>query len=141
MASAEGRFLLEVDGITAIAATEATPPGMKHTPVKYQPANQEQPEHVRGNVEIEECSFKHARGIGQAGRELMQWLSDYASGLAVVKKNARFITLDEAGVSPVETWEMIDCVPTMYKPESGSGAGTNVATFSFNLQPTRARLL
>lgn len=141
MASAEGRFLLEIDGITAIIATEATPPGFKHTSVKYQPGNQDHPEHVRGNTEIEELTFKHARAVGPSGRELVQWLVNYANGLAVVKKNCRFITMDEAGLTPVEVWEMTDCVPTMYKPDSGSGAGTNIATFSFNLQPTYARLL
>lgn len=139
--SAEGRFWLEGDGITAIVATEATPPGFKHTPVKYQPANQEYADHVRGNTEMEELTFKHARAVGPAGRELVRWLVDYAAGIRVEKKNFRFITLDESGIRPVEIWELQDCVPTMYKPESGSGAGTNVATFSFNLQPTYARLV
>jgi hypothetical protein len=139
--SAEGRYILEIDGIPAIAATEATPPGKKHTAVKYQPGNQPNPIHIRGNYEIEECSFKHARVIGQVGNALVAWLDAFASGDFVELKNARFITLDESGRTPMETWELIDCVPTMYKPDNVSGAGTNVATFSFSLQPTEARKL
>lgn len=138
---AEGRFILEIDGIRAVVATEATPPGYKHTAVKYQPGNQSMPIHVRGNSEIEECSFKHARGIGQVGQQLVAWLRAFASGAVVERRNARFITMDETGRTPIETWELIGCVPTMYKPETSSGTGTNVASFTFSLQPSDARLI
>jgi hypothetical protein len=135
------RYILEIDGVPAVAATEATPPGFKQTPGKYQPGNQPNPTHFRGNFEIEEMTFKHARGIGQAGRELVRWLIDYSRGLAVQKRSLRFITMDETGRSPLETWECLDCVPTMYKPEQGTGTGTDVATFTFSLQPDDARLI
>jgi phage tail-like protein len=139
--STENRFLLEVDGVTAIVAMEATPPGRKHTPVKYQPGNQSRPIHLRGNTEIEEFTFKHARAIGQVGQQLLTWLIAFDEGDLVETRNVRFITMDETGRTPVETWEMTDCVPTMYKPDSSSGTGNNVASFSFSLQPNNARLI
>jgi len=133
--SSEARFLVEIDGVTGIVATETTPPGFKHTPVKYQPGNQHKPIHLRGNSEVEEMTFKHARAVNGVGLQLVQWLQDFASGDAVEPRTVRFITMDEAGRNPVETWQLRDCVPTMFKPDSGSGTGTNVATFSFSLQP------
>lgn len=133
--SAEGRFILEIDGVSAIVATEVTAPGYKHTPVKHQPGNRVRPQHVRGNVEIEELTFKHARAINDAGLALLDWLVAFGEGDAVELKNVRFITKDESGRTTIETMEMTDCLPTMYKPESGSGSGTNVALFSFSLQP------
>lgn len=137
--AAEGRYILEIDGMPAIVATEVTPPGKKHTPVKYQPGNEAKPLHIRGNYEVEEMTFKHARFVGQVGADLERWLDDWATGNFIVPLNARFVTLDEAGRTPMETWELLDCVPTMYKPDQSSGAGTNVATFSFSLQPNDAR--
>jgi phage tail-like protein len=138
---AEGRFIVEINGIRAIVATEATPPGFKHTPVKYQPGNQHMPTYVRGNSEIEEFTFKHARAVGQVGQQLVGWLRAWASGTAVERLTARFITMDETGRTPVETWELVDCLPTQYKPETSSGTGTNVAAFTFGLQPSDARLI
>lgn len=141
MATSKNRFLLEIDGITAVVATEATPPGFKHTAVKYQPGNQANPTHFRGNYEIEEFTFKHARAVGAQGRELVRWLMDFARGLVVVKRTVRFITMNEAGRTPVEVWECRDCVPMMYKPDEGNGTSNDVATFSFSVQADDAELL
>lgn len=141
MATSKGRFLLEIDGITALVATDATPPGFKHTPGKYQPGNQSHPTHFRGNYEIEEFTFKHARAVGTQGRELVRWLIDFAEGLNVVKRTVRFITMDETGRTPVETWECRDCVPTMYKPDEGTGSSVDTALFSFSVQADHAKLL
>lgn len=136
MPSHENRFLLEIDGISVISATEVTMPGMKQTPFKHQPGNQPFPELGRGNYEIEELTFKHAHGVGQAGEEFARRMSLYIQGVVVEKFNARFIVLDEAGRSPVATYELQDCVPTMFKPESHNGSGTNVSQFSCSIQPT-----
>jgi hypothetical protein len=141
MASSEGRFLVEADGVTAITATEATVGGLKHTPHKHQPGNQPNPTLGRGNFEVEEMSFKHATAVGAAGAQLRQWLMDYARGLTVQKRNFRFIVMDEAGRVPVETTELLDCVPTLYKPEPHTGSGTNVSQFSFSLLPTDMRVV
>ena len=139
MPSSENRFVVEVDGVTAITATQATPGGIKQTPFKHQPGNQPNPTHGRGNYEIEEFTFKHATAHGNAGAQLRQWLVDYIKGRSVTKRSVRFIVMDEAGRRPVETYELIDCVPTMYKPEQHTGSGTNVSEFSFSLQPDDVR--
>ncbi|MGH9944615.1 MAG: hypothetical protein ACRD9R_19895 [Pyrinomonadaceae bacterium] len=136
MPSSENRYLLEIDGVTAITATDVTMPGKKHTPFKHQPGNLPRPELGRGNYEIEEMTFMHAHGVGSAGEEIVAWMDAYLSGLLVEKRSARFIVLDEAGRIPVAVYEMIDCVPTMFKAEKHTGSGTNISQFSFSLQPT-----
>lgn len=141
MASAETRVILEIDGVPAITAMEVTPPKKAHTPVEYQPLNQPMPELIRGSAKIEELTFKHARAVSQVGRDLVQWLDDFVEGIAVVRRNFRLITLDEAGRNPVETWELQDCVPTSYGPDSASNTGTGVASFTFGLRPTNSRLI
>jgi phage tail-like protein len=138
---AEGRYILEIDGVQVFAAMEATPPGKKHTPVNYQPGNQRNPQPLPGNFVIEECTFKHAMVINEVGLVLVDWLNGVASGDFVEYKNARFLTLDESGRTPIQTWEMLECLPTMFKPDNVSGTGTNVASFSFSLQPTDAFLV
>jgi len=50
--SAEGRFIIEIDGLPAIAALEATPSEKKTPPIKYQPANQFYPDFVSGYGEV-----------------------------------------------------------------------------------------
>ncbi len=141
MAVTKNRFMLEIDGVATLVATDATPPGFKHTPGKYQPGNQPNPIHVRGNYEIEEFTFKHARAVGVQGRELVRWLMDFARGIIVVKRTMRFITLDETGRRPVEVWECRDCTPTMYKPDEASGPSNDIGVFSFSAQPDDAELL
>ena len=143
MTSSEGRFLLEADGVTAIMATDVTPGGFKHTPHKHQSGNQPNPDIGRGNYEIEEFTFKHATANGAAGEQLRDWLMTYARGGGGVaqKRNFCFIVMDESGSLPVETTELYDCVPTMYKAETHTGSGTNVSQFSFSIQPTDMEVL
>ncbi|OLE54590.1 MAG: hypothetical protein AUG51_07340 [Acidobacteria bacterium 13_1_20CM_3_53_8] len=133
--SAETRFLIEIDGVTGIVATDATPGGVKHTPVKYKPGNARKSIHLPGDHEFEEFSFKHAEIINDVGRQLLQWLLDYSRGVNVTPRTLRRLRMDESGITPVETLELRDCIPTMYKPESSSGTGTGVASFSFSVQP------
>lgn len=141
MPSSENRFLLEADGFTGLMATEVTAPGLKHTPVKYQPGNQLMPILVRGQGEVEEMTFKHARAVGSQGKQLVKWLTDHLRNRAVTTRNFRFLTMSEDGSTVAEEWELLDCMPTMYKPDQSSGTGTNVATFSFSIQPSHARLI
>lgn len=134
------RFALEIDGIGRIYATEATPPAKKQTPHKHQPGNQKSPEYGPGNYEIEEMSFKHATAKGTAEDDLAHWLDDYLEG-DDGPRNGRFIRFDAAGRIPVKTWELINCHPVMYKPETHSGTSTEVSEFSFSIQPEEARLI
>ena len=137
----QGHFLIEIDGVTAIVATKATPPGVKNNLGKYQPGNQPMPTHYPATSEIEEMTFTHARGVNQAGRVLVGWLLDVSTGFSSEKKNLRFITMNPDRKGVRETWELRGCLPTMYKPSGGDGSSTDPATFDFSLQADEARLV
>lgn len=141
MPTSENRFLLEIDGIGTIRATEVTMPDKEHTPFELYVGNKPNPILGRGNFKVNEMTFKHATALGQVTRELSQWVDDYTSGIDVAKRGARFIVLDEAGISPVDTYELRDCVPTRFKAETHGAANTNASMFTFGLRAEDSILL
>ena len=134
MPTSENRFLLEIDGIGTIRATEVTMPDKEHTPVELYVGNRPNPILVRGNFKVNELTFKHATGLGQVTREISQWVDNYTSGLDVTKRGARFIVLDEAGVTPIDTYELRNGVPTRFKPETHGAANTSASMFTFGFR-------
>jgi len=135
----ENRYVVEVDGVSAVAASEMTPPSKDHTPVELYTGNK--PNHTlsRGNFKIGDFSFKHAHALNQAGADLFQWMDDYTDGIDNTKRTVRIVVFDEDGQTPVDEYELQDCVPTSYKPESHSASGTNASMFSFTLRPENMR--
>jgi hypothetical protein len=140
---AKNRFLIEVDGVAAISATKATPGGLKQNLGKYHPGNQKMPIYFPGTAEAEEWTFTHGRALGQAGRALLGWLIDFSQGRAVEKRTLRFVLMDQAGRSPQpgETWEGVDCSPTLFKPSEGDGSSADLMTFDFSVQPDNVRMI
>jgi phage tail-like protein len=137
----EGRYLLEIDGVTAVRASEVTMPGKDHTPVELYVGNQPNPILVRGNFKIGDMTFKHATALNLAGEELFQWADDYMDGVEVGKRGVRFVVLSEDGFTPVEEYELQECVPTSFKPETHSASGSGASMFTFGLRPTNMRRL
>jgi phage tail-like protein len=135
----ENRYLIEVDGVAAVAASEMTPPSKDHTPVELYVGNQPNPVLSRGNFKIGDFSFKHAHALNQAGADLFQWMDNYTDGIDLTKRTARLVVLDEDGATPVAEYELQECVPTSFKPETHSASGTNASMFSFTLRPTNMR--
>lgn len=135
----ENRYVIEIDGVPVIAASEMTPPDKSHTPVEIYTGNNPMPQLSRGNSKIGDFSIKHAHALNQAGSDLFQWMDDYADGVDNSKRTARIVVMDEDGVTPVDEYELQDCVPTSYKPEAHSAGGTNASMFSFTLRPSNMR--
>ncbi|MGB8508138.1 MAG: hypothetical protein WCD76_07025 [Pyrinomonadaceae bacterium] len=132
---------MELDGFPAISATEVSMPSRAHTPFEHQPGNQANPDLGRGNFKCEEMTFKHAHGVGGVDEALNRYFDAYLEGLITDKLNGRFIIMDESGLVPTKTYELVDCVPTMFKPEQHTGSGTNTSQFSFGIRPTNYRLV
>lgn len=141
MATSQGRFIFEIDGMPAVVATEVTLGAKKQTPFKHQPGNQPNPDLGRGNFEVEEMTAKHAHGVGVAGEAFARYMDLYLAGLVTEKLNCRLLIMDEGGLFPIQTWDLIDCVPTSFKPETHQGSGTEVSQFSFGLTPTDQRMV
>lgn len=135
----EGRYLLEIDGVAAIRASEVTMPSKEHTPVELYVGNHPNPTLSRGNFKVGDLTFKHATALNQTGQELFQWADDYMDGVDVGKRGARFIVMSEDGLSPLEEYELQECVPTSFKPETHSASGTGASMFTFGLRPTNMR--
>ncbi|HKO43332.1 MAG TPA: phage tail protein [Pyrinomonadaceae bacterium] len=139
--TAEGRYLLEIDGVSSIRASEVTMPGKEHTPVELYVGNQRNPILVSGNFKVDALTFKHAHALNQSGEELFRWIDGYLDGVDQTKRGARFIIMDEGGSSPLEEYELQECVPTSFKPETHSASGTNASMFTFGLRPSNMRRL
>jgi|SRR5205085_10436811 len=141
MPSSDNRFILELDGFPAIAALDATLPSKAHTPFEHQPGNQAMPDLGRGNFKCDDLTLKHAHNVGGLDDSLARYFDLYTEGIITDKLNGRFMVMDESGLVPVKTYDIIDAVPTMFKPEQHTGTGTNVSSFSFGMRPTNFRLI
>jgi hypothetical protein len=86
-------------------------------------------------------TFKHASALNEAGNQLFQWLDDFIDGVDLSRRTVRFIVLDEDGVSPVDEYELRDCVPRKFKPETHSASGTGPSMFTFAVRPSDMKKL
>lgn len=130
----ENRFLLEIDGVTAIKASEVSMPDVEHTEVELYIGNQANPLLHRGNFKVGELTFKHATAVNETGRELMNWFQDFIRGDDTTRRTARFIVLDEDGLTPIDEYELQNCIPKRFKPETHNAGGTGSSMFTFGLR-------
>ncbi len=135
MPTSENRYILEIEGFGTIYASEVTFGGKEHTPAELYIGNQPNPILVRGNFKVNELTFKHAHGLGSVANDAAQWVDDYVDGIDVSKRGGRFIVLDEAGITPLDTWELRGSVPTKFQPETHGASNTNASMFTLGLRP------
>lgn len=136
----ENRFSVEIDGIPAFKATKVNGGGEKHNAVKVQVGNDPYAKLGRGSVEPEEVTITIPSGLyDNAIRALQSWCDLYYDGQNTAPKNGRWITYDDTGRTPVETWEFRDCVPVSLKPDDKSADGSNSATVTLTVQPEKVR--
>jgi len=131
----ENRYLIEIDGIGQIRATEATMPGKDHTPVELYLGNEKNPLLLLGNFKVEALTIKHASALNETRREFSQWLDDFLAGTDLQRRTARMIVLEEDGQTPVDEYELQECVPTSFKLETHSASGTGASMFTMGLRP------
>lgn len=136
----ENRFSVEIDGIPAFKATKITGGEEKHEPVKTMVGNDPYALLGRGKVEPEPVVITIPSGLyDTALRALGNWMTRYFDGLDTVPKSGRFVTYDDTGKTPVETWEIRDAVPVSLKPDDKSADGSNTATMTLTIQPYKVR--
>lgn len=131
-----GHYLLEMDGVTVCRASEVTGLGVKHTPYKIAVGDRANPYLGRSNYEVNEITVKHASAFHNTRRETFQYFKNFLKGNDVGKRNFRVVQLAEDGRGVVDTWELIDCVPTEYTKGDNKGDSNDADTFSFKLLPT-----
>lgn len=131
----ENRYLVEIDGISQIRASEATMPSKEHTPVEFYEGNKPNPNLLLGNFKVEDMTFKQAHGLNETESQVSQWLDDFVDGVNVTRRGARMIVLSEDGATPIAEYELQRCVPRSFKPEPHTASGTNASMFTFALRP------
>lgn len=137
---AENRFGVEIDGISDFRASKVSGGGEKQTTVGISFGNDPYKQHVRGSVEPEDVSVTMASGrYDQALRELHQWFGDYYDGINAEPRSARYIVYDELGSTPVETYELQDCVPVSITPDNRGADGNGAAMVTVIIKPRRVR--
>ncbi len=134
--AANGYFLVEVDGISIIEASEAEIGSPKHEPYKIGVGNRPNQYLGRGKYEVEEFKLKNAYALNREGEELFEYFRRYIRGLTVEKVNIRVVQMEENGLTPYRVHEMIECVPTTYKPEGKKGDSKDAAYFEMAFMPT-----
>ena len=136
----ENRFAVEIDGIPEFRATKITGGGEKHEALKTRVANNPYPLIGRGNFEAEEIDITIPSGkYDTAIRALQKWVDDFADGVDTNYRSGRYIVFDDNGRTPLETYELRDCVPMSIKPDDKSADGNNTATVTIVLTPTKVR--
>lgn len=139
-AISENRYTVEIDGIPAFKATKFTGGEEKHEPTKTMVGNDPYALLSRGKVEPEDVVITIPSGLyDNSLRALHIWLDNYFDGTDTTPRSGRYITFDDGGRIPVETYEMRDCVPVSLKPDDKSGEGSNTATVTLTIKPYKVR--
>lgn len=136
----ENRYSVELDGIPAFKATKVTGGDEKHEPVKTMVGNDPYALLGRGNVKPDDFVITIPSGLyDNAIRALQLWIANYFDGVNTAPKSGRYITYDDAGKTPIETFELRDCVPVSLKPDDKSADGSNSATVTLTVTPYKVR--
>lgn len=139
--TSEGRFLIEVDGISAIRAAEVSGVSKDHEEFELYESNRPNPHLGRGHFKCGDISVKHAHALNEAGLEFFRWMDDFVRGNNVERRSARLIILDEDGRTPVDIYELERCIPKKFEAETHTAGGKNASYFKFTLRPEDFRLL
>lgn len=139
--TSEGRYLFELDGVTAVRASEVSGITITHEEFELYESNRPNPHIGRGHYKCEAVNVKHAHALNGTGQQFFQWMSDFIRGGAIERRGARLIVLDEDGESPVAIYELLQCVPTKMQAESQTAGGKNASMFTFSLRPTDMQLI
>ena len=138
----ENRYAVEIDGIPPFRSTKVTGGSEKHEAVKSYSSNEPRPRIGRGNTEPGETNITIQSGLfDNAIKAFSKWARDFNNGTDVTCRSGRYITYDETGRTPIETHELLDCIPIEVKPDDKSSDGKNAATVTVTILPSETRLV
>lgn len=136
LGTSSGRFLVEMDGVSAMRASEVSGIGIKHEPYKIAVGDQANPILGRSNYEGDEVTLKHAYALNSTGQEIFSWFTAYVKGDRIDKPSFRLIQLAENGYGTVAVWNLSECVPTQLTHENNKGDSNDAAYFTLKFKPT-----
>ena len=136
-----GRYLFEFEGITAVRASDVSGIKKTHEEFEIYESNRPNPIIGRGHFKCDTISVKHAHALNSAGEEFFRWMQDFITGTNVERRGGRCIELDEDGLTPVNTWELFECIPISIEQESNTAGSKDGSYFKFAIRPTDLELL
>ena len=131
-----GRYLFELDGITAIRASDVSGIKKIHEEFEIYESNRPNPIIGRGHFKCETITVKHAHALNGTGQEFFRWMQDFITGAKVERRSGRCIQLDEDGLTPIKTWELMECIPISIEQETNTGGSKEGNYFKFAIRPT-----
>lgn len=134
--TSNANFLVEVEGVSVVQASEVEIGGIKHEPFKLMVGDRPNPFIGRNKYEVDEVTIKNAYALNSEGTEFFNHFKNYALGLTTQKLNIRVIQLAENGFTSEVIHEFIECVPTSFKPEGKKADSKDAAYFSIAFKPT-----
>jgi phage tail-like protein len=133
--TSEGRYIFELDGVSAIRSSEVTGVGKNHEEFELYESNRPNPTLGRGHFKCDKIKVKHGHALNQTGAEVFVWMDDFLNGLNTERRNARLIVMDEDGRSPVATFTLRRCIPISYMADTQTAGGKNANYFNFEIRP------
>jgi phage tail-like protein len=133
--TSQGRFIFELDGVSAVRATEVTGVSKTHEEFELYESNRPNPHLGRGHFKCEKIKVKHGHALNATGDEFFAWLSEFVSGFDTERRTGRLIVLDEDGQTPVNIYELTDCIPISFSPDTQQAGGKDANYFNFELRP------
>lgn len=136
-----GRYVFEFDGISAIRATEVSGIKKTHEEFELHESNRPNPRIGRGHFKCEPITIKHAHALNSTGDEFFLWIELFLKGDSIERRGGRCIEFDEDGQSPVQTWELFDCIPISIAQETNSSGGKDASFFTVVIRPEDLEML
>ena len=134
--TASRSYLVEMDGVSAMEASEVSGIGIKAEPFKINVGNRPNPILGRAGYEPEEVTVKHAHALNSTGQEIFSWFRGFLKGDRTDKISFRLVQLAENGTSTVAVWDLTECVPTGFMQEGNKADSNDAAYFTLKFKPT-----
>jgi phage tail-like protein len=138
--TSQGRYIFELDGVSAVRSTEVTGVNKQHEEFELYESNRPNPRLGRGHFKCEKVRVKHGHALNETGNEFFRWLDDFVNGNDLERRSARLIVLDEDGQSPVAIYELERCIPISFAPDTQQAGGKDANYFNFEIRPEDMQL-
>ena len=132
--TAQYRFRAGFDGIPEFGALEISGGGEEHEAEKFRTANSTYEEKVKGQVSVTDVQIKLALGKDQVAIEALNiWFDNFFNDVDLTRRSGYAEDLDEAGVTPIQAREFVNCFPVKRENDNRATDGKGVATMTFTI--------
>ena len=132
----KNQFVVEIEGIPSFRATKVDGLDvLDHTPSELPRGNQPNDELGPGKYKVGEVKVTVAEADVEIKLAVSAWHRNYVKRTDVTKRGARVIVMDDAGVTPLTTYELHRNTPTKFAGDGLDAGSSEPAYFSFAFRP------